>query len=108
MHYETRLVPQVVAPTEGPVTAVVSTSEPYDCNAGYSNWEAGWSPDKKGWCCTNKHMGCPAGGGESTTTTTTGAGSEPFDCDAGYSNWQAGWSPDKKTWCCQNKQKGCA
>merc|ERR1712087_1002080 len=56
----------------------MGTSEPYDCNAGYSNWGAGWSPNKKEWCCANKKMGC---------AETT---SEPYDCDAGYSNWLAG------------------
>jgi hypothetical protein len=70
-------------------------SEPYDCNAGYSNWEAGWSPDKKEWCCSNKQMGCPE------------TSSKPYDCDAGYSNWEAGWSHEKKEWCCANEQKGC-
>merc|ERR1712232_1163614 len=72
----------------GPAPVVPSplpASEPYDCDAGYSNWEAGWSTDKKEWCCANKKMGCAAE-----------AVSEPYDCDAGYSNWEAGWSPDKK------------
>merc|ERR1712113_614065 len=86
----------VPGPGESTTPGPIGTSEPYDCNAGYSNWQAGWSADKKTWCCQNKHMGCEE------------AASEPFDCEAGYSNWQVGWSADKKTWCCQNKQKGCA
>jgi hypothetical protein len=69
-----------------------STSEPFDCEAGYSNWEAGWSNGKKVWCCENKHVACS---------------SEPFDCSAGYSNWQAGWSLAKKKWCCANKVMAC-
>merc|ERR1712037_405298 len=72
-----------------------AVSEPYDCDAGYSNWEAGWSSDKKEWCCANKNMGCAE------------AVSEPYDCNAGYSNWEAGWSSDKKEWCCSNKNMGC-
>jgi hypothetical protein len=70
-------------------------SEPYDCDAGYSNWEAGWSAEKKDWCCQEKQMGC---------APTT---SPPFDCDAGLANAAEGWSDDKKTWCCDNQQKGC-
>merc|ERR1719273_2435340 len=71
-------------------------SDPYDCNAGYSNWQAGWSVGKKGWCCQVKHMGCAGAGA-----------SEPYDCNAGYSNWVKGWSVDKKAWCCQHKGRGC-
>jgi len=33
-------------------------SEPFDCEAGYSNWKAGWSSDKKVWCCREKGKGC--------------------------------------------------
>merc|ERR1719401_552359 len=87
----TTMVPKMV-PVPAPVAPVAS--EPYDCNAGYFNWQAGWSVGKKAWCCQNKHMGCVA--------------SEPYDCNAGYSNWQAGWSVPKMTWCCQNKHMGCA
>lgn len=71
-------------------------SKPYDCDAGLSNWEAGWSPAKKDWCCANEApKGCPV---------TT---SKPYDCEAGYSNWEAGWAPEKKDWCCQNERRGC-
>eukprot|EP00930_Biecheleria_cincta_P019263 TRINITY_DN14747_c0_g2_i1.p1 TRINITY_DN14747_c0_g2~~TRINITY_DN14747_c0_g2_i1.p1 ORF type:complete len:488 (-),score=74.63 TRINITY_DN14747_c0_g2_i1:871-2334(-) len=63
----------------------------YDCTAGYSNWENGWSAAKKAWCCKREGAGC----------------SLPYDCRAGYSNWEKGWSEDKKQWCCHNQQKGC-
>merc|ERR1719436_1920183 len=29
----------------------VTTSCPFDCNAGFSNWQKGWSPAKKEFCC---------------------------------------------------------
>ena len=80
---------------------VETTSKPYDCEAGYSNWQDGWSDDKKAWCCDNEKKGCPE------TTPPPEASSKPYDCDAGYSNWEAGWSDDKKEWCCTNEQKGC-
>jgi beta-glucosidase len=72
-----------------------TASEPYDCTAGYSNWQAGWSEEKKEWCCLNKNMACQPGR------------SDPYDCEAGYSNWLAGWSDGKKKWCCENKERGC-
>jgi len=64
----------------------------FDCNAGWANWRAGWSVDKRAWCCKNDGKGCVQG---------------PYDCAAGYANWQAGWSTDKKTWCCYHEGKGC-
>ncbi|OLP93540.1 hypothetical protein AK812_SmicGene24559 [Symbiodinium microadriaticum] len=30
----------------------------YDCDAGYSNWEHGWSYHKKTYCCEHEHKGC--------------------------------------------------
>merc|ERR1719384_1838033 len=29
----------------------MTSSEPYDCDAGFANWQAGWSVPKKEWCC---------------------------------------------------------
>jgi hypothetical protein len=55
--------------TEGPDPVGepdAGTSRPYDCEAGYSNWQAGWSDDKKAWCCDNEQKGC------SGTTTIVG------------------------------------
>jgi hypothetical protein len=78
-------------------TVQLTTSEPFDCEAGYWNWEKGWSDSKKHWCCDIKSRGCPK------VTTSL-----PFDCQAGLSNWQDGWSLSKKTWCCAHVNKGCA
>jgi len=64
-------------------------SDPYDCEAGFSNWEAGWSENKKAWCCEHAQRGCEQ------------EHSDPYDCNAGFSNWEAGWSESKKAWCCQ-------
>merc|ERR1711870_72672 len=41
----------------------VTSSEPYDCDAGFANWMAGWSVPKKAWCCANKGKGCPPAAG---------------------------------------------
>ncbi|CAK0842924.1 unnamed protein product [Prorocentrum cordatum] len=30
----------------------------FDCQAGLSNWEQGWSSEKKCWCCAHKSQGC--------------------------------------------------
>merc|ERR1712007_135355 len=42
---------------ETAVPPEVPGSEAFDCEAGYSNWEAGWSSPKKTWCCANKQKG---------------------------------------------------
>merc|ERR1712060_451601 len=41
----------------------VTSSKPYDCNAGCANWMAGWSVAKKAWCCSNEGKGCPPAAG---------------------------------------------
>ncbi|CAK9058148.1 unnamed protein product [Durusdinium trenchii] len=30
----------------------------YDCNAGWEQWQVGWSPGKKDWCCRKENRGC--------------------------------------------------
>jgi hypothetical protein len=35
-----------------------TASLPYDCNAGFANWRAGWSDMKKRWCCMHANKGC--------------------------------------------------
>jgi len=69
----------------------------YDCNAGWSNWRAGWSGHKKMWCCRHEHRGCDV-----AFTTRL-----PYDCDAGVANWRVGWSIGKKAWCCHSRNIGC-
>lgn len=39
--------------------AVATTSPPFDCQAGFANWQQGWAPQKKGWCCQHAGRGCP-------------------------------------------------
>lgn len=79
------------------LTVLATTSEPFDCEAGYWNWEKGWSDSKKHWCCDFQNRGCPK--------VTT---SYPYDCMAGLSSWQHGWSISKKQWCCTHFNRGCA
>jgi hypothetical protein len=73
-----------------------TTSPPYDCVAGFVNWEDGWSETKKTWCCSEKSLGC-----------SEEAGSTSFDCANGFDNWEEGWQSEKKDWCCANKQIAC-
>jgi len=77
-------------------TVQASTSLPFDCQAGFWNWQKGWSGSKKSWCCSNANRGC--------APVTT---SEPYDCDAAFNNWKAAWSVSKKTYCCSHHGKGC-
>merc|ERR1712066_986214 len=46
-----------------PVSPIAPIAEPYDCEAGFANWMAGWSVAKKAWCCSNKGKGCPPAAG---------------------------------------------
>jgi hypothetical protein len=91
----------VPAPVPLPAPApapIVTTSLPYDCNAGYHGCYhcliKQWSVSKLAWCCQHMGRGCP----------TTPA---HYDCQAGFNNWEAGWSAAKKTYCCQTMQRGC-
>ncbi|CAJ1425543.1 unnamed protein product [Effrenium voratum] len=33
-------------------------SMPFDCDAGFANWQAGWSEGKKMWCCRKHNKAC--------------------------------------------------
>merc|ERR1711972_1117692 len=79
-------------------TTMLTTKLPYDCNAGFANWQAGWSEPKKVFCCHHIGKGC----------APPPPAPAPYDCNAGFANWQAGWSEPKKSWCCQHQGKGCA
>merc|ERR1711990_513789 len=76
-------------------TPDAASCAPYNCQAGYSNWELNWSYQKKIWCCKHEGHACPR-------TTTT-----PYDCSTGYSNWEKGWTLGKKAWCCVYAKRGC-
>jgi len=85
------------------VTQPPRQADPYNCEDGFSNWQAGWSIGKKKWCCRVHGKGCDSGGGCAPPSPSPA----PYDCDAGFANWQAGWSGPKKVWCCQHSGKGC-
>lgn len=36
----------------------MTTVRPFDCTAGQSNWELGWSREKQNWCCEHESIGC--------------------------------------------------
>jgi len=75
-----------------------TTSLPFDCAAGLSNWQDGWSSAKKDWCCAHTNKGC---------VVYTHVVTKPYECSAGLANWEAGWSPGKKIWCCAKENLGC-
>jgi len=54
-------------------TRHIAVKHVYDCSAGFSNWQSGWSSDKKSWCCSNQGRGCPGShSGHLTKTVVTG------------------------------------
>mmetsp|Transcript_120251 Transcript_120251/g.256650 ORF Transcript_120251/g.256650 Transcript_120251/m.256650 type:complete len:347 (-) Transcript_120251:37-1077(-) len=78
-------------------TYLISTSQPYDCAAGYNNWQRGWSIGKKAWCCDHHGLACPP----STS-------SEPWDCKIQGAPVVIGtWPLAKKAWCCQHYGAAC-
>merc|ERR1712154_678264 len=95
------------APIAPPIVQPVTTSCPYDCNAGYSNWERGWPAGKKAYCCQTAHRGCPPAPPAAPLVTT----SLPYDCNAGYHACYhcllKQWSVGKLAWCCQHMGRGC-
>lgn len=75
-----------------------TASMPFDCNAGFSRWELGWSTPKKNWCCAHGGHGCTRPPPMPTT-------SAPFECnDEGAEDT---WPATKSAWCCQRVSKGC-
>ena len=53
-------------------TRHVKVQHIYDCKAGYSNWNSGWSSAKKSWCCSHENKGCPGDhSGHLTKTVVT-------------------------------------
>jgi len=76
--------------------------DPFNCADDYNEWQAGWSVDKKQWCCNIHGKGCPVNGGGYEPTPAAS-----YDCNSGFANWVKGWSIPKKNWCCQQQNKGC-
>ncbi|CAJ1341874.1 unnamed protein product [Effrenium voratum] len=63
----------------------------YDCAAGVSNWEQGWSAHKKDFCCkTSGHKFCVE-----------------YHCRGEGAGAVHSWSKDKSDFCCGHFQVGC-
>merc|ERR1712032_1291730 len=52
-------------------------SLPFDCDAGFANWERGWSIGKKKWCCKQTGRACH----HEPTSYAPARSSAPYDCD---------------------------
>jgi len=94
-------VSPITPPMAGPV-GPTGPVDPYNCADGQENWRAGWSIEKKQWCCDVHGEGCPDPGQGFAEVQ-----SASYDCNAGFANWVKGWSVNKKTWCCSSAHKGC-
>lgn len=78
-------------------TSTSTTSPRFDCQAGFRNWQFGWSDEKKTWCCKRTGKTCAI-----LRSTST-----PFNCVVGLKHWETTWSVPHKVWCCRNFGKGC-
>jgi len=86
-----RLAQQPAQQPAGPV-------DPFNCADGKLNWQAGWSTQKKQWCCEQHGEGC----GQDAEVPAA-----QYDCNAAFANWVKGWSEGKKAWCCSSGFKSC-
>jgi hypothetical protein len=76
----------------------------FNCMAGYSNWEVGWSQPKKNWCCDHWGVGCPR------TAGTRGASMTGYtlkDCMATDPAYMEAWSAERRGFCCSRLDVGC-
>merc|ERR1719343_1369898 len=55
-------------------TVTAMSSVYFDCEAGYSMWDLGWSEMKKKWCCAREEKGCS------------------FDCKVDAARWEEDWT----------------
>jgi len=97
-----RLFVNPALPEPAPAPAPSGPVDPFNCADGFLNWKAGWSVQKKQWCCNIHGKGCPENGEGWAAIPAA-----QYDCDAGFANWVKGWSAVKKVWCCQTARKGC-
>merc|ERR1719296_428307 len=65
----------------------------FDCDAGLSLWETGWSLAKKDWCCKARGLACDLHQCQLTLAD------ELQGAD--------GWTDEKRTWCCEQKGVFC-
>jgi len=96
----------------------------FDCEAGYSNWQAAWSSRKKVWCCMEHFRGCPTQEIHSphskllppapAVTTTFPPYNRPapatghqFDCSLDFDECVTKWNPVKKAWCLHRGHHAC-
>merc|ERR1712050_589494 len=88
-----------------------TTPCPYDCAAGFSNWQRGWSEGKKAFCCRTQGKGCPPTAPPTPPPPPAPTTSLPYDCNAGYHGCYhcliKQWSVSKLAWCCQHTGRGC-
>jgi len=95
-----------------PSVSVATSSEPYDCQAGYSlpsrTW---WSEAKRDWCCKSHHIDCPTKAPPVVVWTTTtlrvpqsSRRQKAYDCKDGPA-WY--WPQEKQFWCCFYQTIGC-
>ena len=49
---------------------------------GYANWQAGWSTEKKAWCCQHQAKGCPDLGKDFRVVQPCSAVDDDLACEA--------------------------
>jgi len=100
------------------LSALFTSTEPYDCTSGVGNWKMMWSTQQKEYCCMTTGIGCttrPTTAFPNTPPTapptppptpppTRPPTGDPFNCAVGAVDQ---WEHAKSVWCCRNHHKGC-
>merc|ERR1712176_628795 len=102
------------------------TSLPWDCEAGFAQWETTWSPAQQEFCSSTMGRGCttttiivetipatppptppptpPTTPPTQPPTTPQRGPVDPFNCAVDPENT---WHADKREWCCRVHHVGC-
>lgn len=95
--------------------AGMGSTQLFDCDAGFMQWETEWSKDRQHFCCATVGRGCPPATPAPTppatppptpppTQPSPSRPVDPFNCAV---DLVTSWKADKKAWCCRIHHLGC-
>jgi len=92
--------------TSMPTILVTTSSAPYDCVTGFSDFERAWSAGRKAWCCIHAHRACPVTSFVETSVAPRLLSTvQPYDCNDVLPLMQ--WCEQQRKWCCERQGVGC-
>lgn len=92
----------------------LGSTQLFDCDAGFLQWESLWTQDQQQYCCATVGRGCPTTQPATAMPTSpptppptpppTQRPADPFNCAINPENT---WAEAKKKWCCTVHRRGC-